>query len=329
MSTRAFKSVADAIGAVGIGAIKVETCLQLIAEAFSDSETEYARHAQDLEALVQFIEGVALRTEAISWISMCEVTGDQTIDQTRLELYRAFDTGLNNATPGSIVELNNKWTRFRKMYSEYFIDRHDMTVVSPYLREKLAEIMKTDLWWEFENLSDIDGFDGSYRRSTKQILGKIRRLDCRYDTSKLFAKQPFCGCPYTLRDAGDVEALPEALWRVVNQGLSSYRETLRANEGTIRSILEPHVKAERSGMSKQAFTDLLAYLATEKDFRRLSDPEIQLIRRAFAQMNGKETAAPSGRPAPDTDQYLVNSAELPDFADAVDELNAMLESMPQ
>ncbi len=329
MSTRAFKSVADAIGAVGIGAINVETCLQLIAEAFSDSETEYVRHAQDLEALVQFIEGVALRTEAISWISMCEVTGDQTIDQTRLELYRAFDTGLNNATPGSIVELNNKWARFRKMYSEYFIDRHDMTVVSPYLREKLAEIMKTDLWWEFENLSDIDGFDGSYRRSTKQILSKIRRLDCRYDTSKLFAKQPFCGCPYTLRDAGDVESLPEALWRVVNQGLSSYRETLRANEGAIRSILEPHIKSERSGMSKQAFTDLLAYLATEKDFRRLSDPEIQLIRRAFAQMNGKGSAVPSGRPTPDTDQYLVNSAELPDFADAVDELNAMLESMPQ
>lgn len=82
-------------------------------------------------------------------------------------------------------------------------------------------------------------------------------------------------------------------------------------------------------MSKQAFTDLLAYLATEKDFRRLSDPEIQLIRRAFAQMNGKGTAAPTGRPTPDTDQYLVNSAELPDFADAVDELNAMLESMPQ
>lgn len=328
MSTRAFKSVADAIGAVGIGAINVETCLQLIAEAFSDSETEYARHAGDLEALVQFIEGVALRTEAISWLSLCEVTGDVTIDQTRLELYRAFDTGLNDATPGSVIELNNKWARFRKMYSEYFIDRHDMTVVSPYLREKLAEIMKTDIWWEFENLSDIDGFDRSYRRSTNQILSKIRRLDCRYDTSKLFAKQPFCGCPYTLRDAGDVEALPELLWRVVNQGLLSYRETLRKNEGAIKKILEPQIKGERSGTAKQAFTDLLAYLATEKDFRRLSDPEIQLIRKAFAALNGGGMI-PAGRPTGDADHYSVNSAELPDFADAVDELNAMLESMPQ
>ncbi|MBX7053549.1 MAG: hypothetical protein K1X36_01210 [Pyrinomonadaceae bacterium] len=329
MSTRAFKSVADAVGAVGIGAINVETCLQLIAEAFSDSESEFARHARDLESLVQFIEGVRLRTEAVSWLSLCEVTGDQTIDQMRLELYRSFDNGLNDATPGSIVELNNKWLRFRKMYSEYFIDRHDMTVVSPYLREKLAEIMKTDIWWEFENLSDIVGFDGSFRRSTKQILGKIRRLDCPYDTSKLFAKQPFCGCPYTLRDAGDVEALPESLWRVVNQGLLSYRETLRANEGSIKKILEPHVKAERSGTTKQAFTDLLAYLATEKDFRRLSDPEIQLIRKAFSALNVGDAAPAADQPSTASDQYSLNSAELPDFADAVDELNALLESMPQ
>jgi hypothetical protein len=38
---------------------------------------------------------------------------------------------------------------------------------------------------------------------------------------------------------------------------------------------------------------------------------------------------PAGRPTGDADHYSVNSAELPDFADAVDELNAMLESMPQ
>ena len=327
MSTRAFKSVADAIGAVGIGALNLETGLQLIAEAFSDSESEFVRHSQDLAALTQYIDGASLRKEAISWLSLCEVTGESTVDQMRNELYVSFERTMNDATPGTVVDLNNQWIKFRKVYSEYFIDRHDMTVVSPYLREKLAEIMKTDLWWEFENLSDIEGFDLSYRRASKQLLNRIRKLDCRYDTAKLFAKQPFCGCPFNLNEAGDVEALPEALWRVVNQGLLSYRDTLRQNESLIKNVLEPYVKAARSGSIKQAFTDLLAYLATEKDFRRLSDPEIQLIRKAFTHLDNGGDVNVDRRPE-EEDLRFVNSAELPNFADAVDEVNAILESMP-
>ncbi|MBP6003113.1 MAG: ATP-binding protein [Pyrinomonadaceae bacterium] len=328
MSTKSFRVAAESIAAVLENVLPLEGGLQRIADAFSDSEIEYARHRSDLDALEDFIAGVALREQVSAWLSLCELTGVKEIDRMRSELYEMTAREFHTPKASSNIDLNNLWTKFKKIYAEFYVDRHDSAVVSPYLREKLAEIMKTDLWWEFENLSDIDGFDGSFRTESKRIIQKIRQLDCRRNTLNMIADVPTCGCPFSIGEIRAIEALPEDLWHVVTRGLSSYRATLHDLEPQLHAALKSIVAHEKSDRIRQAYTDLTAYLGKEQELRRLSGAEIRLIRRAFRTID----AAVPARPVKHGDtepEFLVDASELPDFSEAVDELNALLEAMPQ
>lgn len=325
-SIKVFGSIANLIGSVHDDSTSVEACLNRVADVFSDSEIEFARHSADLATAEHFIAGASLRREIISWLSLCEAPVEDSIDGSRKELYLSVQDKFFNTSEAVNVELANQWERFRKLYSDYFIERHDATVFRPYLQERLAEIQKTDLWWEFENLSGFELFDPRFQSESKRILRAINRLNCNFDTRKMLERAPACGCSFTLGDDHVFDDLPDKLWKTVTQGLASYRELMISRESELRSALDTILARERDIAIRQAGADLSAYLSREKNIRRLSDLELRLLERSFAAIDPNLPDRPT-----DHDHGRATSwpilAEPPDFSEAGDELEGLLDAL--
>ncbi len=327
-SIKAFRIAADSISAVSESSLPVEGCLQRIADAFADTEVEFARLSADLATIEDFISGTELRDEITGWLSLCEITSDAGIDDLRGQLGDAIANGIHSPRAFSNVDLGNLWAKFQRAYSGHFLEQHDRLLATPALREKLSEIQKTDLWWEFENLSVVDAFDNVFRSKAKKIVQQLRRFDCRHDTKEILQSLPACGCGFTLTAADNIETLPEELWKTVNQGLISYRETLRTRKADVINVLRSLTSSEPDESTRQAIADLSDYVSTNKEFRRLSDTELRLVGRAFKEMSAPAIA--SKHPYRGHGAEVVSTrGGLPEFADTADELNALLEAMPQ
>jgi hypothetical protein len=145
-SFKAFRTVSEAIEPVLVDERSLDACLNRIADAFSDSELEYTKLNDEVSALEDFIVGAKLREDISSWVSRCEFTGSEDLDRLRLELDTALWSGIDKTSALSNVELENKWDKFQRAYSEHFLLKHDSLISSNGLRDKLNEIFNTDVW---------------------------------------------------------------------------------------------------------------------------------------------------------------------------------------
>ncbi len=281
-SIKAFRMVSDAITAVLDNTLAVEDGLQRIADAFSDSEVEFARYNGELAKVEDFIVGAKLCEKIAGWMSLCEHTGNPEIDGLRINVDAAISTRIRDPRAMSNVDLDNIWETFKKAYSTYFLDRHDALLATPVLREKLNDLMKTDLWWEFENLSGITGFDPGYRLAAARIVQRIKQFDCRHNTRDILKISPSCGCTFTLGEAANIENLPQELWKNVNEGLGSFREMLRTRRSELNDQLQRLMGTETDEEMRRKIAGLSQYVTSKQDFPRMADVEFDIVRRAFA-----------------------------------------------
>ncbi len=282
-SIKAFRIAADSIAAVVDSSLPIEGCLQRVADAFADSDAEFARFSSDLATVEEFITGTILREEVGTWLSLCEITGIPEIDAIALLLGDAIGRAPNSSTATCNDDIAELWTRFKSEYSAYFVERHDLLLSTPTLRDKLDEIHKTDLWWEFENLCGIPAFDRSFKAASRSIVKRIKQFDCKFDTDKILATaMPVCGCSFTLGQAETVESLPQTLWETVNEGLASYRQTLRLRKDELVAKMIGLPEESSDGSAPDARDTLTKYLSSANENRRLSNSELSLIRNLFA-----------------------------------------------
>ncbi|MGB5013361.1 MAG: hypothetical protein WBO68_04965, partial [Pyrinomonadaceae bacterium] len=198
ISLRSFSVVADSINSVLVNGKSLESCLEQIADVFSDSETEFDRRKDDLMTVDEFLAGAAARSEASAYLSLCEYTGDAAVDQLRLKLQQAIEANFFDSKTTTSENLTVLWNRFRRSYAELFTERHDSSMSDRNEREKLSEIMATDIWQEFNSVSTLTGFDLKFTLNAKRIVGELQRKECEYNVGEMLDHHPFCGCSFSL-----------------------------------------------------------------------------------------------------------------------------------
>lgn len=280
LSARSFSVVADSINAVLINGMSLESCLERIADVFSDSEAEFDKRKEDLMTVDEFLAGAAARNEATAYLSLCEFTGEAAIDQLRLELHQAIEGNFFDSKTTTSENLTILWHRFRRAYAEFYTERHDLSTAARDEREKLSEIMATDIWREFESVSDIPGFDPKYRLTARRIVSELQRKECDYKVAEMLEQQPFCGCSYTLFDAQPGKSLPNVLWSTINEGVNDFRKLLM----TEKDVILEHI-ADGIDMSDAELVDgakrLRTVLLSNEKIGKLTSGELRLIKSAF------------------------------------------------
>ena len=143
------------------------------------------------------------------------------------------------------------------------------------------EILRSDEWWEFENLARISIFDPRPAHAVHEIQRKLTELDCTFAVREALQERPFCKCSFGISGERQWEKLPELLSGAIRRAVETYREELFTRQKTITPLLE---KIERESADKEATAAAIALV----DLMRKGDQvtsfslvQLQVLQRAL------------------------------------------------
>lgn len=278
-SKKTFGAAAETIASVLDEIIVLEEGLQRVADAFSDSEKEFNTCRENFLTLKDFINGVAQREKVWSYLAVCETTQDEEIESLRGNIYAVIEE--MRVSPSEILnlQLEDFWQEFHAKFSEHFNANHYTVMKSHHLQEKFDEILRSDEWWEFENLSALPIFQRSYFQQAQNLVRRLKELNCPFDVPALLENQPFCACSFRLSQANEWEIMPQKLAFIVEMGRISYRKTIAILGMTLAPILESMSETETEEFARAA-AKLAEVLNSEKDIPLLNNAELMILRNA-------------------------------------------------
>lgn len=302
-SIKTFDSVAASIDALRAEELSCEDCLTRIADAFADQESEFSRRSDDLLLIEEFLAGILVREKAMSYLAKSEPTGEEEIDNLRAYLWDMANLDANDHDPEASRIIANQWSRYQKLYSRHFAELHNALPAAADIREKLLQVKKTDVWWEFEMLSGVPSFDATRKTYVSGEIDAMKRLDCSRDVEKILLDSPGCGCGFSLFDAEKIEEKPRDVWQAINTALFEYRRSLHVRLGEIAEIAS-ELDARSDG------TSLRKLIENETDLRRFTDGELAILRKL----------SPS-------DELASGDDELISFTPEPSEIDAIIDSL--
>ncbi|HEX8288583.1 MAG TPA: hypothetical protein VF556_11330 [Pyrinomonadaceae bacterium] len=281
---KTFGSVAEVVKAVLDESISLVEGLHRIADAFSDSKEIFYKNTQDLLVLEDFIKGAQKRKEIWTYLALCEPTEDEKIEHNRAKLLRLIEESYAQPSESLNEEMENLWRGFKAEYSEHYAIIHDTLMKSNFLQDKYDEILRSNEWWEFENLSKNAIFQQKYWLEAQKIRRQLKQLDCRYPVREMLKTHPFCGCSFSLSQIKQWENLPQSLWQTVNRGRISYRRNLLMLKDPLLPLIEQESVQTTSERFSVAAKKLIASLQSDINFPVMTNDELIVLQRVFADL---------------------------------------------
>ncbi len=284
--SKVFGATAENIKAALDDAISLEECLNRIADIFSDSEEQFRRTQSEFVIVDSFIKGTSARAEILSYVSGCEITSVEEIEEMREQLYHLVDVSYRNPSDASNREMGYLWIKFQRDFAEHFAARHDVIMRSHSLQASYNEIMRSDDWWEFENLARIRLFDPRPAAEVSMLQRLFAELDCSFPVRDALLTRPFCKCTFGLSNEKAWERLPERFNDAIQRARRSYRETLLNQRKVITPLLQ---KMESESSDKEfamAATGLIGLITRGAELPRLTVVELQTLQLAVRSLSG-------------------------------------------
>lgn len=272
-----FTVVADAVSAMSDGLISVFDALARIGDAFSDSEAEFASCQDDLNYVNTFLRAATLKKEVESYLTECGRVGEPDVDEIRSELLTKFNESEFWRSESSLTEIETMWELFLGSYSEFVASKHDAVYRSHEIRESFDEILSSDRWWEFQNLSAIELFPRHYWLQSQRLLRRFRALTCRADVRERLKHHPFCSCGFSASSSAAFADLPRELSEVVELGLKAYHELLKDLYPEIISRITSLPEEFQTGPLRAAVESLSGTLVSDAAVSTLSDDELRVL----------------------------------------------------
>ncbi|MEO8041605.1 MAG: DUF6079 family protein [Acidobacteriota bacterium] len=274
-------ATADTIKGALDSSISLEECINRIGDTFSDSEEQFHRATSELVVVDSFIKGTPTRAQIVSYLSGCEVTDVDEIEEMREQLYQLVDGSYWNPSDASNRELGYLWIKFQRDFADHFAARHDAIMRSHSLQASYHEILRSDDWWEFENLALISLFDPKPAAAILDIQRQFAELHCNFAVREALQERPFCRCSFGIAREKTWEALPETLSDAIRDALRGYRETLSSEQNTVTPLLE-RIETESSDKAAASTASaLIESLRKGGELPRFSLTELQVLQRAL------------------------------------------------
>ena len=267
--------------------ISLEEGLHRIADAFSDSEQEFFGCAKNLIVLEDFINGAAKREKIWTYLAICETTQDEKIEYFRKKLLNIIDEGYVNPSEILNRETENLWQSFHARFAGHFSIKHDTIMKSHHLQEKFDEILRSDEWWEFENLSRLPIARQKYWKEAQKICRQFKELDCRFDVREMLKTHPFCACSFNLSKIRSWERLPLTLQEIIDDGRETYRNALCLMKETLVPLVEKFSVQNRENEFAEASLHLIEILDGSEDAPFFNNNELIILKKIFDSERGQ------------------------------------------
>ncbi|MFT3745479.1 MAG: hypothetical protein QM785_14455 [Pyrinomonadaceae bacterium] len=268
---KSFGAMADVIGSLVKNDISLDTCLQSIADLFSDSESEFENKKGDMRVLREFTAGVSQRSDIATYLSLCEDTGDASLEAARQSLLETINAVQFGVAGTPISELNDDWKSFRDAYTDFYAARHDAVMGAAASGDSLRDIIGSDEWAMFENLAAVEWLDDGAFALAKSLIREMRQLYCVTNVRGELISRPFCGCSFSLTETDRLVDLPVLLRSTVECGLESFRDRFIQNT-------DPILAAAESDAMRTSVNAILKNIASNVQFPVLTSQDIRILK---------------------------------------------------
>ncbi len=255
----------------------VEECLGRIAEAFLDDVTKFEKAVSDLEMIRAYLESHAEQDRIRRYLATAAFSGDPAAESAReetLDALRHFDLDPDQEKARHI---GYTFSRFHASFTVGYLEAHDSIMRSHKIQEQASELLSSENWWLFENVSELAADDPAVR-SVKKLIGDQKRLDCAVKTVDVLATSPRCTCGFEATDrvkweslVADLEAASSAATKEV---LERMRYTLEPEASKLASLAPTTSEPKMSS----AIKDLEAYLNSGKSPASWTPEHIRVLR---------------------------------------------------
>ncbi len=301
---KSFGAMADTIDALDKNDVSLDQCLQLIADLFSDSETDFEKKKSDLRILKNFTAGVSKRAEIATYLSLSELTDDTSLERSRLALLDSMISSEFSSAGSGNDQVEAVWANFKDMYANYYAEKHDAVMISTSHGDKLREIIRSEAWSAFENFSTASWLDGRYFSKAKILIREIRQLSCQSKVRESLASRPYCSCSFSLSASNRLADLPNELENIVGRGLESFKTRIVENAKNLIA------SADSDAMTTSVKQILTGFDGEE--FPPLTVQDARILRLAIERMSDGQifAEASSDRFADEFSDALSGSWEL-------------------
>jgi hypothetical protein len=97
----------------------------------------------------------------------------------------------------------------------------------------------------------------------------------------MLQSHPFCACSFSLARTEYWEQLPQRLTNTIESGLTAYRQTFIALEGTVLPMLQEFAEAATDEVSSSAALNLVGMLKRRAEIHAFTTAELQVLQRIF------------------------------------------------
>lgn len=259
------------------GTAAAEDPLYRAISLFSDSEDELAKCQELTKYISSFLDACDLRDVILPYIATAEYTNNKNIEKKREALLTSLESAIANSAEARNRESKYLWDSFRREFSDHFGIQHNLTMLSHDLQEKFDNIKRTDMWFEFESLSDIPMLRGASWEKAWSLKRQLDQLNCKFDITKALDHSPTCVCSFRLSDVVSWQETPSELWSAVSNGLIEARAVLSQRSDAIINRLELFAAAEPNTEHAEAANQLSQIFRAESGVPKLSGQQLEVL----------------------------------------------------
>lgn len=304
---KSFGRVASAIEAALDGKLSLEETLARVAEAFKRSPENFARLAQALEDLTEFVEGFSMRERVRAYLTSAEPTGVDAIETARRELLALAEDPNGFLDAARRERFGILSDEFSTLYGEHYAAAHDKTVGAHESRTLLHSLRRGERWREFESLSKLPVVSSQVWRQAEELLRLADGGRCDLPVRRMLEGQPSCACRFRLSQASELEELPQEIEALMERGLAVYRRTLLMLGANIAISLDALARRAEDEEEARRARALSSAFAQNHVPEKLARGDVRLIERALLRM---PAPPPVKVVAPNGDAGLLTREEL-------------------
>ncbi len=212
-------SVANVIRSYTDGSVPLEECIGSIADLFLDSDSEFERMKNDLEALREFTEQANRFRSIHKYLSEAEISENEEVENARLRLLPLIENSMLEVM-GNAEELTTAWTDFMILYKEYYQQMHDELFVSTDRQSVSRELSGSAEWQHFEFYSLLSVFDRRIKTRVEYLFHRYRSISCRSKAIESLDTIPTCLCGLQAREIRNILATPDEIRTAIASGVA-------------------------------------------------------------------------------------------------------------
>lgn len=277
---RSFGTIAESVSELIQDKMPVDQCLVSVADTFSDSDAEFAARSRDLTVVQEYLRDVNTLDKVCEYLARAESTDNLELEQMREKLAQIIDDGRIMSSASSNEEITDLFDRYQRLYSDLYIRNHDSIMNSTEVGDNCSELMRTDDWFEFENLSRLGIFDDSHMSKTRALTRELNQFKCNFDTGELLKDQANCNCSFSFSRMRFWKLLPGELSQTIRAGLESYRKAMYVEKQSFIDALSSFDGDRKNKGLEPVVTELLAKANNDGEFCRFSAEELHILQIA-------------------------------------------------